>query len=73
MPATETQKSGYHGVLLCTFMAFLSYAMLIPSLPDLLQTKKHGPAFYGSVQSISNFMAMLASTPIGYLSDRYAG
>jgi len=62
-------SNSHRGVLICTFLAFLSYAMLIPSLPDLLNAKLHGPAFYGTVQSTGNLMAMAAATPIGFVSD----
>jgi len=69
--ATQPYPVMKHGVLICTFLAFVFYSSLIPSLPELLGVKELGATFYGTIQSISNFMAMLAATWVGALSDRY--
>jgi len=57
-------------VFLCTFLAFLSYAVLIPSLPELLGVKSLGPRVYGTLQSVGNLFGMIGATMLGSLSDQ---
>lgn len=56
-------------ILLAMFSSIVGYAMVLPLLPALLDAESLGPTLYGAVNSLGNFVALVAATALGRLSD----
>ena len=57
--------------LVAMFASILGYAMVLPLLPQLLDADSLGPTLYGAVNSLGNFVALIAATWLGRLSDTH--
>ena len=56
-------------VLAAMFSSIVGYAMVLPLLPMLLDAESLGATRYGAVNSLGNFVALVAATGLGWLSD----